>query len=63
MTSAGPTGGLYVSKDGGDTWKPITEHGMPKGPIGKVGCAWRPPTASASYALIEAEEGGPLPVG
>ena len=58
MTSAGPTGGLYVSKDGGDTWKQITEHGMPKGPIGKVGCAVAPSDSQRVYALIEAEEGG-----
>jgi photosystem II stability/assembly factor-like uncharacterized protein len=58
MTSAGPGAGLYVSKDGGDTWKPITEHGIPKGPLGKIGCGVAPSDGRRVYALIEAEEGG-----
>src|SRR5262245_13205231 len=58
MTSAGPGAGVYVSKDGGDTWKQITEHGLPKGPYGKIGCGVAPSDGSRVYALIEAEEGG-----
>ena len=58
MTSAGPGAGLYQSKDGGDTWKPITEHGIPKGPLGKIGCGVAPSDGQRVYALIEAEEGG-----
>src|SRR5438105_4008491 len=34
--SGGAGGGLYVSRDGGATWKRITEHGLPDPPIGKV---------------------------
>jgi photosystem II stability/assembly factor-like uncharacterized protein len=53
MASGGPGSGLYRSSDGGATWKRIEEHGLPKGPYGKIGIA----VASNSdrvYALIEA---------
>ena len=57
MSSGGPGSGLYRSDDGGSTWKPLTEHGLPKGPYGRIGIA----VGSSSdriYALIEAGEGG-----
>ncbi len=53
MDDGGPGSGLYRSNDGGTTWKHIEEHGLPKGPYGKIGVA----VASNSdrvYALIEA---------
>src|SRR3954468_11201009 len=53
MESGGPGSGLYRSNDGGTTWKHLEEHGLPKGPYGKIGVA----VASNSdrvYALIEA---------
>jgi photosystem II stability/assembly factor-like uncharacterized protein len=58
MTSAGPGAGLYVSRDGGDTWKQIKEHGIPEGPLGKIGCGVAPSDGNRVYALIEAEKGG-----
>jgi len=58
MTSGGPGGGLYVSRDGGDTWKQLTGHGLPEGMWGKVGCAVAPSDGRRVYALIEAEKGG-----
>src|SRR2546427_7588622 len=58
MTSGGPGGGLYVSRDGGDTWKQLTGHGLPGGIWGKVGCAIAPSDERRVYALIEAEKGG-----
>src|SRR5579863_8843488 len=59
MSSGGPGSGLYRSSDGGTTWKHLEEHGLPKGPYGRIGVA----VASNSdrvYALIEARdpEGG-----
>src|SRR5438309_730098 len=39
MTSGGPGSGLYVSRDGGDSWKQLTGHGLPEGIWGKVGVA------------------------
>jgi photosystem II stability/assembly factor-like uncharacterized protein len=53
MESGGPGSGLYRSNDGGTTWKRLEEHGLPKGPYGKIGV-----TVAANsdrvYALIEA---------
>jgi photosystem II stability/assembly factor-like uncharacterized protein len=58
MTSGGPGSGLYVSRDGGDTWKQLTGHGLPDGPWGKVGVAVARSDGRRVYALIEAEKGG-----
>jgi photosystem II stability/assembly factor-like uncharacterized protein len=58
MTSGGPGSGLYVSRDGGDTWKQLTGHGLPEGIWGKVGVAIAPSDGRRVYALIEADKGG-----
>ena len=58
MTSGGPGSGLWVSRDGGDTWKQLTENGLPEGTWGKVGVAVAPSDGRRVYALIEAEKGG-----
>jgi photosystem II stability/assembly factor-like uncharacterized protein len=58
MTSGGPGSGLYVSRDGGESWKQLTGHGLPEGIWGKVGCAVAPSDGRRVYALIEAEKGG-----
>ena len=58
LTSAGPGSGLYTSRDGGDTWKELTEHGLPEKPWGKVGVAVAPSDGRRVYALIEAAKGG-----
>src|SRR5687768_2157994 len=58
MTSGGPGSGLYVSRDGGESWKQLTGSGLPEGIWGKVGVAVAPSDSSRVYAIIEAEEGG-----
>jgi photosystem II stability/assembly factor-like uncharacterized protein len=58
LQSGGPGSGLYASRDGGDTWKPITGHGLPDGIWGKVGVAIAPSDGHRVYALIENEKGG-----
>ncbi|HXG54486.1 MAG TPA: hypothetical protein VNJ03_03830, partial [Vicinamibacterales bacterium] len=58
MISGGPGSGLHVSRDGGDTWKPLTKNGLPEGIWGKVGVAVAPSDPRRVYALIEAEKGG-----
>ncbi len=58
LQSGGPGSGLYVSRDGGDTWKQLTGHGLPDGTWGKVGVAVAPSNGQRVYALIEAEKGG-----
>ncbi|MFP5286588.1 MAG: WD40/YVTN/BNR-like repeat-containing protein, partial [Thermoanaerobaculia bacterium] len=58
LTSGGPGSGLWVSRDGGDTWKPLAGKGLPEGIWGKVGVAVAPSDGRRVYALIEAEKGG-----
>ncbi|MES1242705.1 MAG: glycosyl hydrolase [Acidobacteriota bacterium] len=58
LTSGGPGSGLYVSRDGGDTWKQLTGGGLPEGTWGKVGVAVAPSDGRRVYALIEADKGG-----
>ena len=53
FASGGPGSGLYRSADGGTTWKRIEEHGLPKGPYGKIGVAVAA-NSERVYALIEA---------
>jgi photosystem II stability/assembly factor-like uncharacterized protein len=53
MSSGGPGSGLYRSNDGGTTWKRLEEHGLPKGPYGKIGVAVAA-NSDRIYALIEA---------
>jgi photosystem II stability/assembly factor-like uncharacterized protein len=53
MTSGGPGSGLYRSNDGGTTWKRLEEHGLPKGPYGRIGIAVAA-NSDRVYALIEA---------
>jgi photosystem II stability/assembly factor-like uncharacterized protein len=57
LTSGGPGSGLYRSNDGGSTWKRLEEHGLPKGPYGRIGVAVAA-NSDRVYALIEAHEGG-----
>jgi len=53
LESGGPGSGLYRSSDGGTTWRHLEEHGLPKGPYGKIGVAVGA-TGDRVYALIEA---------
>ncbi len=58
LESGGPGSGLYKSTDGGDTWRRLTEGGLPKGPWGRVGVTVSPANPSRLWAVIEADEGG-----
>lgn len=60
MTSGGPGSGLYVSRDGGDTWKQLEpgKAGLPEGVWGKIGVAIAPSNSQRVYAMIEANDGG-----
>ncbi|MFQ5705257.1 MAG: sialidase [Gemmatimonadales bacterium] len=51
--SGGPGSGLYMSRDGGDTWNHLTGHGLPKPPLGKIGIAMSADNSERVYALIE----------
>ena len=53
-----PGSGLYVSRDGGDSWKRLEAKGLPGGIWGRVGVRVAESEPKRVYALIEAEEGG-----
>ncbi|MGZ5432820.1 MAG: VPS10 domain-containing protein, partial [Thermoanaerobaculia bacterium] len=57
FNSGGPGSGLFVTNDGGATWKRMTEEdGMPKGNLGRIGLAIARSSPSIVYALVEAEK-------
>jgi photosystem II stability/assembly factor-like uncharacterized protein len=58
-TSGGPGSGLFKSVDGGATWKRLTEHGLPKPPIGKISPQISRSNPHRVYALIETGDGLP----
>lgn len=53
IESGGEEGGVYKSRDGGDTWTKL-ETGLPRGTIGKADLAVTPADPSRVYVLIEA---------
>ena len=58
LVSGGAGSGLYMSRDGGETWKQLTGEGLPEGIWGKIGIAIAPSDPRRIYALIEADKGG-----
>jgi photosystem II stability/assembly factor-like uncharacterized protein len=53
--SGGPGSGLYVTNDGGETWKKLTDkEGLPKGELGRIGVAVAKNDPNVVYALVEA---------
>ena len=56
--SGGPGSGLYMSRDGGTTWKELTGNGLPKTEMGKIAVAVAPSDSNYVYALIETEDEG-----
>ncbi len=59
LSSGGPGSGIYRSSDGGSTWKKLEEHGLPKGPYGRIGLAVAA-NSDRVFAIIEAKESGGL---
>jgi photosystem II stability/assembly factor-like uncharacterized protein len=57
--SGGPGSGLFMSRDGGVTWKKLTGSGLPAKPVGKVTVAIAHSNANRIYALIETGDGVP----
>ncbi|HEX2551349.1 MAG TPA: hypothetical protein VHK64_07115, partial [Nocardioidaceae bacterium] len=53
--SGGPGSGLFVTYDGGDSWKRLTEDdGLPKGDLGRIGLAISRSHPEIVYAIVEA---------
>jgi photosystem II stability/assembly factor-like uncharacterized protein len=57
--SGGPGSGLFVTNDGGITWKRLQGHGLPSGEVGKVVVAIAQSNPNRVYALIETGDGVP----
>jgi photosystem II stability/assembly factor-like uncharacterized protein len=55
LIDGGPDGGVYQSKDGGDTWKKL-EGGLPTGVLGKIGIAVSPINSDRVWVLVEAPD-------
>ncbi|MGH8275899.1 MAG: WD40/YVTN/BNR-like repeat-containing protein, partial [Steroidobacteraceae bacterium] len=58
FSSGGPGSGLYRSTDGGHGWRQIVGHGLPGGPLGRIGVSVSGADGKRVYAAIEAKEGG-----
>ncbi|HET7212921.1 MAG TPA: glycosyl hydrolase, partial [Terriglobia bacterium] len=58
LDSGGPGSGLYRSSDGGNTWKELTGHGLPDGPLGRIGVTVAGSNPNRVWAIIEAKKGG-----
>ena len=57
FNSGGKGSGLYMTHDGGQNWKKLTEEdGLPKGDLGRIGVAIAPSKSNIVYALIEAKK-------
>jgi photosystem II stability/assembly factor-like uncharacterized protein len=53
--SGGPGSGLYITINGGQDWKKLSdEDGLPKGELGRMGVAFATNRPNIVYALVEA---------
>jgi photosystem II stability/assembly factor-like uncharacterized protein len=57
--SGGPGSGIYMSRDGGDTWTKLAGNGLPRLPVGKIDVCMTPADSRRIYALIETGDGVP----
>ena len=57
--SGGAGSGIWMSRDGGTTWKRLTGNGLPTTQLGKIGLGMSKANSNRVYALIEAGDGVP----
>ncbi len=57
--SGGPGSGIYLSRDGGDTWTRLSGNGLPELPVGKTDVCMSKANSRRIYALIETGDGVP----
>lgn len=59
LKSGGAGSGLYMTVDGGKSWKKMgKEEGIPEGPLGRIGIAFARSMPSRVYAKVEATKNG-----
>ncbi len=57
FNSGGEGSGLYITYDGGENWKKLTDKdGLPEGNLGRIGLAISPSNPKFVYALVEAKK-------
>ena len=57
FTSGGPGSGLFLTLDGGDSWKKLMfTEGIPEGDLGRIGLAIAQSNPNRIYAKIESEK-------
>ena len=57
FNSGGPGSGLFMTLDGGESWKELTsDDGLPKGDLGRIGLAVSRSNPDRVYALIESKK-------
>lgn len=55
--SGGKGSGLYITHDGGDNWKKVTDkEGFPKGDLGRIGVTISKSNPNTIYALVESKK-------
>ena len=59
LISGSGEGGIYRTRDGGETWTKLA-GGLPEGLVGKVGLSISAANPSRVYAMVEAEPGNGL---
>jgi photosystem II stability/assembly factor-like uncharacterized protein len=58
--SGGNGSGVFVSRDGGSTWKRLKGNGLPDAPLGKIAVSVTQSDSNRVYALIETGNRGSL---
>ncbi len=58
--SGGKGSGIYMTRDGGDTWKRLSGNGLPKLNVGKISLTIPKADSKRIYALIETADGVPM---
>ncbi|WP_299526449.1 sialidase family protein [uncultured Lutibacter sp.] len=59
FNSGGEGSGMYITYDGGENWKKLTDKdGLPEGNLGRIGIAISQSNPKFIYALVEAKKNG-----